>query len=100
LNRRVSYFNPDDVFGWDDIFVLESSNLSFHQLQQSGIKRSSRDMVISDYLRDNVHYKSFMDAEFNKQSPHRVIDFSTSVSDFIEKNQYYNNTLAVQVNTL
>ncbi len=96
LHRRSSYFNTGEVFGWDDIFVLSSSNLSYHQLQQWGIKRSSRDMVISDYLRDNVYYKNLLDVEFNKQSPQRVIDFSNSVSTFVEKNVYYNNPLAVQ----
>eukprot|EP01125_Pyxidicula_operculata_P015851 TRINITY_DN5400_c0_g1_i1.p1 TRINITY_DN5400_c0_g1~~TRINITY_DN5400_c0_g1_i1.p1 ORF type:complete len:1269 (+),score=275.17 TRINITY_DN5400_c0_g1_i1:199-3807(+) len=96
LDRRVTFFNPEDVFGWDDIFVLLSNGLSYHQLQQNGIKRSSRDMVISDYLHEHIHYKYFLDVEFNKQTPHRVIDFSVSVNDFVEKNKYYNNPFAVK----
>ena len=93
LTRRSS-FNASSVFGWDDIFVLDSG-LSYHQLSQYGVKRSSRDMVISDFLRDNVYYKTLMDVEFNKQLPTRVIDFSVSVSDFVKQNKYYNNELAV-----
>jgi hypothetical protein len=90
LTRRSA---SGSVFGWDDIFVLDCG-LSYHQLRQYGIKRSSRDMVISDFLRDNVYYKNLLDVEFNKQSPTRVIDFSVNVSEFVKNNKYYNNDLA------
>ncbi len=57
-------------------------------MHERGIKHSSRDMVISDFLRDSIYYKDLLDVTFNKQSPKRVIDFGVSVSDFVARNKY------------
>ena len=40
-----------DVFGFDDVFTPRFVHLTYHQLLQKGLKFSSRDMVIGQYLR-------------------------------------------------
>lgn len=83
------------VFGWDDIFVLPSG-FSYHQLKEHSIKRSSRDMVISEFIKNNIYYKDLLDVQFNPQRPERPIDFSVSVAKFVEANPYYNNPYAIK----
>ncbi len=97
LTRRKSRTTSlhDGVFGWDDIFVLESNGMSYQDLLEYGIKNSSRSTVISEFLKDNIYYEHLLDVEFNKQLPRRPIDFGISVADFVEKNVYYNNKLAI-----
>ena len=100
LTRRDNHANThgedQSIFGWDDIFVLpQCNNMSYDDLHRFAVKHSSRDMVISAFLKDNIYYKQLLDVEFNKQSPERVVDFGLSVSDFVARNTYYNNPLAV-----
>jgi inosine/xanthosine triphosphate pyrophosphatase family protein len=83
-----------DVFGWDDIFVLSSVHETYYSLQKKGFKVSSRDMVISRYISDFLHYKSHKDLKFSPQKPEETIDFSHDVIGFVEKNEYLSNPLA------
>eukprot|EP01119_Soliformovum_irregulare_P018038 TRINITY_DN5466_c0_g1_i2.p1 TRINITY_DN5466_c0_g1~~TRINITY_DN5466_c0_g1_i2.p1 ORF type:complete len:1067 (+),score=393.58 TRINITY_DN5466_c0_g1_i2:284-3484(+) len=95
LTRRTNSFLIGDVFGWDDIFVLPCG-LSYHDLRCHNVKRSSRDLCISDFLVEKVYYAKFLDVQFNKQTPGRVIDFSKDVADFVENSRYYNNSKSVE----
>jgi hypothetical protein len=45
------------VFGFDDIFVLKATNLSYHEKKLAGCKCSPRDANLSEYLVRHVHYK-------------------------------------------
>ena len=51
-----------DVFGFDDVFTPRFVHLTYHQLLQKGLKFSSRDMVIGQYLRfvlsTGVHWRA------------------------------------------
>ena len=54
------------VFGWDDIFIVESNGMSYQELNESGIKNSSRDMVISAFIKQRIHYKELFNIKFDK----------------------------------
>jgi hypothetical protein len=84
----------ENVFGWDDIFVLSSIHRTYHSLCRDGFKVSSRDMVISEYIRDFLHYKVHMDLKFVPQKPEATINFSHDVLGFIENNEYLSNPVA------
>lgn len=86
---RQSPGNPN-VFGWDDVFVLDDLGASYHELRKLGFKISSRDMVLGQYMQDDIYYDEHVDLKFNPQAPKKVIDFAKPVSEFIEKNPLLN----------
>jgi adenylate kinase len=83
--------DPTDVFGWDDVFVVKNTGQTYHQLAKRGHKISSRDMVISAFLRDHVYYKEAINLRFNPQEQARPIDFGNSVAAFVRRNPHLNN---------
>lgn len=78
-----------EVFGWDDIFVLASVGMTYHELSQEGNKISSREMVVSQFLRDNVHYKDHMNLNFHSVAPKRSIDFDINMAVWLENEYMY-----------
>ncbi len=85
------------VFGWDDIFVLKNSGFTYQELAEKGFKFSSRNMVLSDFIRDRLHYREVVHLDFHPLSIRRPIDFSCSVLDFVRSNPYFNNTAACEI---
>lgn len=87
------------VFGWDDDFVLLSTNKSYYEhYSQHGhaksdrpSKVSSRDMVISSFLSDFIYYKQLKNLKHKPLMLNRVVDFRVDVSDFIRKEVLYVN---------
>jgi len=95
LSKRI--FNDQSIFDWDDIFVVEANGMSYHQLKQMGIKNSSRDMVISDFIKRKIHYKQLINLKFDPPpQAKRVIDFSIDVYDYILQNKSFNNPFVIQ----
>ncbi len=89
LSKRI--FNDQSIFDWDDIFVVEANGMSYHQLKQMGIKNSSRDMVISDFIKQLINLKFDPPPQAK-----RVIDFSMDVYDYILQNKSFNNPFVIQ----
>ncbi|CAB9514764.1 adenylate kinase [Seminavis robusta] len=50
--------NKEQVFGFDDIFVLKATSLSYHEKKLAGFKCSPRDSNLSAFVADHVHYKN------------------------------------------
>jgi inosine/xanthosine triphosphate pyrophosphatase family protein len=65
------------IFGWDDIFYLESCQKNYHELRKNLIKISSRDMVISKFLKEKIYYKNLIDLKHNPQKFTQSISFDT-----------------------
>ena len=103
--ERKTNFNTD-VFGWDDIFVMENNGYTFNELKKLGLKLSSRNMNISKWFKSFIHYKKLTDLNFNPINTERSVDFiSTSNSnqtitidayDFVKKHKYWSNDLAIK----
>lgn len=90
-NAEKSLAADPRVFGWDDIFIVASNNLTYHELAEFGIKHSSRDFVVSMFIRDLIHYKDLMNLRWDKQDVKRPVDFSLDLANFIDKVSYYNH---------
>jgi adenylate kinase len=84
------------VFGWDDIFVVKNTGLTYHELRERGLKVSSRDMVVSEFLYQHIYYRPGINLRFNPQDQRRPIDFRNAVSDFVAGNTHLNNPAARQ----
>lgn len=89
--------SPDpSVFSWDDIFVAPNLPYTYHELRQMGFKHSARDQVISDFIKDTIHYKDRLSLAFSNISTSRVVDFGVKVSDLVDGNEFYNDPNAVK----
>lgn len=76
----------DNVFGWDDIFYVFSCHQNYHTLRQLGLKISSRDMVLSQYIIDHIYYKQKIDLYHNPQNLSQSVDFHTEgISQLLSK---------------
>ncbi|UJR32417.1 hypothetical protein I4U23_019879 [Adineta vaga] len=93
LSRRHLPVGIDSsVFGWDDIFIVDASGMSYQELNEAGIKHSARDMVISAFIKQRIHYKTLLNLKFDPPAKaKRAIDFSLDVADYVAGNSTYNN---------
>lgn len=94
LSANTLVSSDPSVFSWDDIFVAPNLPYTYHELRQMGFKHSSRDQVISDFIKDVVHYKDRLSLAFSDLSTKRAVDFGVKVSDLVDGNEYYNNPFA------
>uniref|UniRef100_A0A7S3P8R9 Uncharacterized protein n=1 Tax=Amphora coffeiformis TaxID=265554 RepID=A0A7S3P8R9_9STRA len=56
--RQAPSSSCDSVFGFDDIFVVKATNLSYHEKKLTGCKCSPRDANLSAYCANHIHYKT------------------------------------------
>lgn len=78
-----------DIFGWDDIFVVENSNLTYEELKKKNLKISSRNMNISKWIEDKIYYTNKVDHNFDPIHAKRPVDFDIDPFRFIESHKYY-----------
>lgn len=96
LSSATLVSSDPTVFSWDDIFVAPHLPYTYHELRQLGFKHSSRDQVISDFIKDTIYYKDRLSLSFSNLSTKRVVDFEARVADLVDENEYYNNSFAVK----
>jgi adenylate kinase len=96
-SERVSGFidyskksTGDSVFGWDDVFILDTLGLSYQELKEKNMKNHCRQEILSKFVADELYYEENVELNFNKQHQKNVIEFSSSLSDFIGSNKYIN----------
>lgn len=94
LSKRPGGLEQPEVFGWDDVFVLRSTGHTYEELRKRGYKVSSRDMAISQFIKDNIYYPQRVNLRFNPREQNRPVDFGCSVSDFIRSNPHLMNGAA------
>lgn len=90
LSKKSNF--SSNVFGWDDIFVMESNGYTFEELKKFGLKLSSRNMNISKCFTSWLQYKKLVDLKFNSIEPVKSIDFDIDVGQFISTHKYFSNT--------
>ncbi|KAG2377686.1 hypothetical protein C9374_009202 [Naegleria lovaniensis] len=92
LSRKKPNLLRRSVFGWDDVFVNVSTGMSnLEQIERSGVKISSRDMAISEFIRERFYYSKRRDLQFTPQHAEKTIDFKKSVLHYFETHNLYNN---------
>jgi hypothetical protein len=77
----------DDVFGWDDVFVVTSTNADFHSLKLLGLKNSARQIAISRFIVDSLTYESRLDLNFNRQAMAETVEFDGLAARFVTGNR-------------
>jgi adenylate kinase len=82
------------VFGWDDVFVVKNTGRTYHELREQGLKVSSRDMVLSEFLYQHIYYRPGINLKFSPREQRRPIDFRNAVGDFVAGNAFLNNPVA------
>lgn len=82
------------TFGWDDIFVVKHTGLTYLELSKKGSKISSRDMAISGYIRDRFYYKNKKDLKWTPLKTEQPVDFGVSVTEFLNNSDLFNNEWA------
>lgn len=92
-------------FGWDDVFVNIATSKTFTEMLQEGGKAwgkvSPRDINISNYIIEHIHYKTrkahafLHDAESEPHSETVSFAEEHSVGSFVMKQEYMNNPLAI-----
>lgn len=80
-----------DVFGWDDIFVVKNTNMTYYEMRELGFKVSPRDNNVSEFLREYVYYSSRKCFKFTRLDVQdRTIDFeSRGCYQFIKENSEF-----------
>lgn len=92
MTKKTKYQN--DIFGWDDIFVMENNGFTFNELKKINMKLSSRNMNISKWMKDNIYYNKLIDLKFTPINSQKVVNFDIDVFDFIKSHKYFNNELS------
>lgn len=93
--RRQNLDDEEDVFDWDDLFVHEEVDLSYHELKQRGLKLSVRDKLISQFVEEFLHYDELLDLNHRKENdvegfePDRPIDFDVNPVDYVRSHRYF-----------
>lgn len=80
----------EQVFGWDDIFILRPLGVSYHELKQRGMKNHSREDVLSDFAQSHLYFTKLKEMKFNAFSQKEVVDFSFQIFDFVGTNKWLN----------
>jgi hypothetical protein len=96
LNHNNSSENNMDVYGWDNQFQILATGCTYQEHLRKGLKISSRDMVISAFLKDKVYYKDLKSLAYKTLSLSRPIDFSCDVATHIQEISYYHTPTAVR----
>ncbi|CAK9041960.1 unnamed protein product [Durusdinium trenchii] len=89
LSKRLT--DRAGVFNWDDVVVDLYSGLSYHEKKLMGFKVSPRDMMISQYLQEHVHYRNRRLCRHNHlETCSRAVEFGdgSRVLDFFTRNEY------------
>ncbi len=82
LSRRVP--SDREVFGWDDIFMVQGVGRTFHELKAHGMKVASRQTDLAEFLKDAIYYKKPRDLQHSPQHAERTIDFRIDPADFVK----------------
>ncbi len=84
------------IFGWDDIFVMESNGMTFNELKKIGLKLSARNSNISKWFKSFLHYKKLIDLKFNPLNQLKSIDFTYDPLEFILTHRYFTNQYSIK----
>ncbi len=95
LRARVDGWVGKEVFGWDDRFELDATGKTYQEHLEEGLKISSRDMVLSQFLADRIYYKSLKTLNHMRLDLKRPVDFDVDVATFVQSESHYNTPIAV-----
>ncbi len=94
LEKKSKFQNG--IFGWDDIFVMESNGMTFNELKKIGLKLSARNLNICKWFKSFLHYKKLIDLNFNPLNSSKPIDFTNDPLEFISSHKYFTNQYSIK----
>lgn len=99
--RKQQAAASGEAFGWDDVVVLLPMGMTYHDLNQRGLKYSPRDVNVSRWIMDHIYYKQrkvtkFINAASKTFEETVSFDEERSVRTFVTSNSYFNNTAAAE----
>lgn len=84
LDQKLS---GEDVFGWDDVFIVSKADKDYHRLKILGMKNAARQIAFSRFVADTLTYESRLDLNFNRQDMAGTVEFEGKAAAFVEGNQ-------------
>jgi inosine/xanthosine triphosphate pyrophosphatase family protein len=63
----------EQVFGFDDIFVLSATGKTFHELKKKGFKVSARNKTIVQFIKERIWYDKYLDLAHEKFEPDKCV---------------------------
>lgn len=84
INLKKQDKNDSTVFGWDDIFEIKGVGKTYHELNIMGLKCSSRNNVISEFVKRSVRYAKNKDFNWFPMNPKRTIDFEVDLAKLMK----------------
>jgi hypothetical protein len=83
------YKKDDNVFDWDNVFRLQATGMTYEEMRLKGLKNSVRNNLLSKWIVEKLHYAALSDYNFDPRNvPAQPIDFSLSVADYLQNNDY------------
>jgi len=86
---RRRHAADEDVFDWDDLFVMRETGRTYHEMRLRNLKLSARDLVIADFATEHVWYDDPIALRWSELEGERTIDFGVDPRRFIENHPYY-----------
>lgn len=83
--------NNVKVFGFDDYFVIDNLNQTYHELKNIGLKLSARDHCIGQFIQKYLHKQILNEWHFNPQNYKNPLELHRDPYEFFESNIYINN---------
>jgi len=87
MSKKSIFCN--DIYGWDDVFIIENCNLTYEELKSRNLKYSSRNMNISKWIEERIYYENKIDLKFNPIYAKRAIDFEIDPYTYIDTHKYF-----------
>lgn len=87
LARRAP--DREDVFDWDDVFVPRTTLRTYHEMRALGLKLSARDLVIDEFVRAHLWYRSPVGLRWTPVEQARTIDFAVDPAAFLADHPIY-----------
>lgn len=81
---------------WDNIFRISSLHLTYEELRWQGARQSSREMAISQFILDRIHFSDRIDLQHNATNPTEAVRFDSLADDVVSANPLYSNEWAVK----
>jgi hypothetical protein len=87
--------NDKSKYDWDDIFIVNNGyNLTYYEYNKMKYKVSARDHNVTFLINKFIYYKSLVDLCHTPQKYKSPVDFTKTVSSYLQNNPEFTNIYA------
>ena len=93
LNGFIDLNKPkvDNLFGWDNIFIVRKLGISLHELKEINAKNIGRQEIFSKISKMKLYYKDKVKLNIHNLDNQDVVNFTPELINFIKNNTYLNS---------